>query len=224
MARSLSGSPMNLQRTTPVLSALMLAAVLVSALVQGLRPGPVWSQTIEPLPAAAASQGPSLSFGGQRYWHRFSAGGQHEFTPGDQSDLTAWRDMVTLNVHENVRNDDQLAGLANGVLANYRRAGRVIRTASRPRTAARPAEHLIVALLAAPGLAEAAAARVLLVDGVGVVMVRSRRDYGAQAVVSVGDWLTANGPALETSLMTWSVKPTPAELRLLERRVKPPMF
>jgi hypothetical protein len=40
----------------------------------------------------------------------------------------------------------------------------------------------------------------------------------------VGDWLTANGPALETSLMTWSVKPTPAELRLLERRVKPPMF
>jgi hypothetical protein len=215
---------MNLQRTTPVLSALMLAAVMASALVQGLRPGPVWSQTIEPLPAAAASQGPSLSFGGQRYWHRFSAGGQHEFTPGDQSDLTAWRDMVTLNVHENVRNDDQLAGLANGVLANYRRAGRVIRTASRPRTAARPAEHLIVALLAAPGLAEAAAARVLLVDGVGVVMVRSRRDYGAQAVVSVGDWLTANGPALETSLMTWSVKPTPAELRLLERRVKPPMF
>ncbi|MCP9841734.1 hypothetical protein KBY93_14000 [Synechococcus sp. J7-Johnson] len=206
---------MKLLRTTPDLGALMLAAVLASALVQGLRPGPVWSQAIEPRPAAAASRGLSLSFGGQRYWHRFSAAGQHEFTPGEQSDLTTWRDMVTLNVHENVRNDDQLAGLANGVLANYRRAGRIIRTASQPRTAARPAEHLIVALLAAPGLAEAAAAGVLLVDGVGVVVVRSHRAYGAQAVVSVADWLTANGPGLETSLMTWSVKPTPAQLRPL---------
>jgi hypothetical protein len=213
MARSLIGLPMNLQRITPVLGALVLAAVLASALDQGLRQGPVWSQAIEPRPAAAASRELSLSFGGQRYWHRFSAGGQHEFTPGEQSDLNLWRDMVTLNVHENVRNDDQLAGLANGVLANYRRAGRIIRTASRPRTAARPAEHLIVALLEAPGLAEAAAARVLLVDGVGVVVVRSRRDYGAQATASVGDWLTANGPALETSLMTWNVKPTPAQLR-----------
>ncbi|MCP9820728.1 hypothetical protein KBZ18_14680 [Synechococcus sp. Cruz-9H2] len=204
---------MNLLRTTPDLGALMLAAVLASALVQGLWPGPVWSQPIEPRPAAAAYRGLSLSFGGQRYWLRFSAGGQHEFTPGEQSDLTTWRDMVTLNVHENVRNDDQLAGLANGVLANYRQAGRIIRTASQPRTAARPAEHLIVALLAGTGLAEAAAARVLLVDGVGVVVVRSHRAYGAQAVVSVADWLTANGPGLETSLMTWSVKPTPAQLR-----------
>ncbi|WP_143593726.1 hypothetical protein [Synechococcus sp. 1G10] len=224
MARSLSDSPMNLQRTTRDLGALMLAAVMASALAQGLRPGPVWSQTIESRPAAAASQGLSLSFGGQRYWHRFSAGGQHEFTPGDQSDLTTWRDMVTLNVHENVRNDDQLAGLANGVLANYSRAGRIIRTASRPREAARPAQHLIVALLAAPGLAEAAAARVLLVDGVGVVVVRSHRAYGTQATASVGAWLSANGPALETSLMSWSVKPSPAELRPLEKRVKPPMF
>ncbi|MCX5932457.1 MAG: hypothetical protein NTW83_11700, partial [Cyanobacteria bacterium] len=146
---------------------------MASTLVQGLRPGPVWSQATETHPAAAAFRGLSLSFGGQRYWHRFSAGGQHEFTPGEQPNLTTWRDMVTLNVHESVRNDDQLAGLANGVLANYRRAGRVIRTASRPRTDARPAEHLIVALLPAPGLFEAALARVVLVDGVGVVVVRS---------------------------------------------------
>lgn len=204
---------MNAPRTTTGQGALMLAVALAITVAPGLRPRPVWSQATEPRPAAAAFRGLSLSFGGQRYWHRFSAGGQHEFTPGEQSDLTTWRDMVTLNVHENVRNDDQLAGLANGVLANYRRAGRIIRTASQPRTAARPAEHLIVALLAGPGLAEAAAARVLLVDGVGVVVVRSHRAYGAQAVVSVADWLTANGPGLETSLMTWSVKPTPAQLR-----------
>lgn len=125
--------------------------------------------------------------------------------------------MVTLNVHESVRNGDQLAGLANGVLANYRRAGRVIRTASRPRTDARPAEHLIVALLQAPGLVEAVLARVVLVDGVGVVVVRSHRAYGARAADSAGDWLAANGPALEASLMAWSVTPAPAQLRQLQR-------
>lgn len=208
---------MNAPRTTTGQGALMLAAALAITVAPGLRPGPVWSQATEPRPAAAAFRGLPLSFGGQRYWHRFSAGGQHEFTPGEQTNLTTWRDMVTLNVHESVRNDDQLAGLANGVLANYRRAGRVIRTASRPRTDARPAEHLIVALLPAPGLVEAALARVLLVDGVGVVVVRSHRAYGAKAADSAGDWLAANGPALETSLMAWSVKPAPAQLRQLQR-------
>ncbi|CAK6696184.1 hypothetical protein VB734_01520 [Synechococcus sp. BA-124 BA4] len=208
---------MNARRTTTGLGALMLTAALASAVAQGLRPLPVWSQAVESDPAAAASRGDSLSFGGQRYWHRFTAGGQHEFTPEGQGNLTTWRDMVTLNVHESVRNGDQLAGLANGVLANYRRAGRVIRTASRPRTDARPAEHLIVALLQAPGLVEAVLARVVLVDGVGVVVVRSHRAYGARAADSAGDWLAANGPTLETSLMAWSVTPAPAQLRQLQR-------
>jgi hypothetical protein len=208
---------MNARRSTIGLGALMLTAALASALVQGLRPASVWSQAAEPSPAPAASRGSSLSFGGQRYWHRFSAGGQHEFTPEGQSNLTTWRDMVTLNVHESVRNGDQLADLANGVLANYRRAGRVIRTASKPRTEARPAEHLIVALLPAPDLVEAVLARVVLVDGVGVVVVHSHRAYGARAADSAGDWLAANGPAVETTLMAWSVKPAPAQLRQLQR-------
>ena len=41
--------------------------------------------------------------------------------------------------------------------------------------------------------------------------------YGAKAADSAGDWLATNGPALETSLMAWCVKPAPPQLRQLQR-------
>jgi len=48
---------MNARRTTTGLGALMLTTALASAVAQGLRPLPVWSQAVEPDPAAAASGG-----------------------------------------------------------------------------------------------------------------------------------------------------------------------
>ncbi len=44
----------------------------------------------------------TLSFGGVKYLHRWSKDGQNEFTPMGDGDLTTWRDMVTVNVHETV--------------------------------------------------------------------------------------------------------------------------
>jgi len=155
----------------------------------------------EPLPAKPAA----IGFGGAQYLHRWSRAGQNEFTPQGQEDLGKWRDMVTLDVHAKVGTGEQLAGLANGVLGNYEGAGgKIVRTDSKPRTPQKEAEHLVVALLSAPGVLEAAFARVLMVDGQGMVLVYSHRAYGPQAGATMGKWLEANGQKVETQLMGWN--------------------
>jgi hypothetical protein len=110
---------------------------------------------------------------------------------------------------------EQLADIANRVLGNYQQHGKIVRTDSRPRTADRPAEHLIVALLGAPGFVEAAFARVVLVDGVGTVAVYSHRVYGRHAGGSMGEWLKAKGPGIERTLMSWDRMPSAAALKSL---------
>ena len=89
--------------------------------------------------ASAAAKEPvappmTLSFDGAQYVHRWSQKGQNEFTRPAEPNLSRWRDMVTINVHEQVGTGDQLAGLANGVLGNYERSGKILRTDSKPRT------------------------------------------------------------------------------------------
>jgi len=165
-------------------------------------------------PAASAK---TLSFDGKVYLHRWSKSSQHEFTPEGDEDLSRWRDMLTVNTHEAVRNGDQLAALANSILSNYQAHGKIVRTDSKPRTPQRPAEHLIVALLGSPGFLEAAFARIVLVDGVGAAAVYSHRIYGQDAGRLMGEWLKANGATVEKSLMTWEALPTPASLRSLPR-------
>jgi len=196
------------------MSALRIDAgrrrVLVGALAAvGLPMSGAWAQQ------RPASAGPTLSFRGTSFMHRWSKAGQHEFTPADSADLASWRDMLTLNVHDTVVRGEQLADLANKVFDNYHRAGKVLQTRSVPRTIARPAEHLLVAVLGTPDLLEAAFARCLLHDGVGVIAVVSHRVYGKAAGPQMSDWLRSNGPQLEQGLMAWAALPSVASLKQL---------
>lgn len=163
----------------------------------------------------APAQADAFTFGGTRYVHRWSQKGQNEFTPPNDADLARWHDMVTINVHEGVRSGEDLAAVANAVLGNYQRFGRIVRTDSKPRTAEHPAEHLVVALLGDPGFLEAVFARFVLVDGGGVVIVYSHRVYGSTAAEAAREWLEANGPAVERALMTWNGLPSVAALKRL---------
>jgi hypothetical protein len=163
-------------------------------------------------PAARAA---TLTFDGTVYLHRWSRGGQNEYTPEGDNDLSRWRDMVTLNTHDAVRSGEQLATLANSVMGNYQKHGKIVRTDSKPRTPQRPAEHLIVAILGNAELLEAVFARIVLVDGVGEVAVYSHRIYGRDAAGPMGEWLKANGPSIEKTLMAWDGIPSPAALRSL---------
>jgi hypothetical protein len=157
----------------------------------------------------------ALSFGGKLYHHRWSKGGQHEFTPDGNEDLSRWRDMVTVNTHDAVRNGEQLAALANSIRGDYQAHGKILRTDSKPRTPQRPAEHLIVAVFGRPEFIEAVFARIVLVDGTGVAAVYSHRIHGKEAAGLMGEWLAAHGPSIERTLMAWDGIPAPATLRSL---------
>ena len=164
------------------------------------------------LPAAAPM---TLQFRGADYVHRWSKAGQNEFTPAAEPDLTKWRDMVTVNVHESVKSGEQLAGIANQIVGNYQRRGKIVKTDSKPRTAAKEAEHLIVGVLGDPAFLEAAFVRCVMVNGVGYAAVYSHRVYGAKAGPAMGEWLAANGAAVEAALMNWQKLPAAADLRAL---------
>lgn len=167
------------------------------------------AQSSQATSAAAAV----LTFRGVDYEHRWSKDGQNEFTPKGQADLNAWVDMVTVNVHENVSTGDQLAALANGVLGTYTSNGKILRTHSKPQEANSPAEHLVVAVLGASNVLEAAFARFVVVDGVGVIAVYSHRIYGANAGPEMTNWVRTNASQVDSALMAWDMLPKPGALK-----------
>src|SRR3954471_4417507 len=112
------------------------------------------------------------------YFQRWSQGTQHEFTPAKQEDLDHWTDMITINDYPGVDDGEKMAGAANAVLGNYKRAsGKILKTSSVPASDHRPAEHFIAVGFTRPDFAEAAFARLKLIDGEGHSFVYSHRLY-----------------------------------------------
>ena len=163
--------------------------------------------------AAPPSGKPAFNFNAVDYFHRWSKGNQHEFTPAHQEDLAKWTDMITLNAYPDVRDGDALAAKANAVLENYtNHRARVLRTNSVPRTVDRPAEHLIAVVFGRPEFIEVAFARLKMIDGAGCSIVYSHRIYGEKVGDQMSAWLSANGEKLEHALMEWSTMPSPKSL------------
>jgi hypothetical protein len=152
----------------------------------------------------------AFSLGGVAYFHRYTTGDQHEYTPKGQEDLSAWTDMVTILAYRNVTDGEGLAATANAVLETYKANGAIVlRTDSVPRTATRPAEHLIVVVFPRPEFVEVAFARFRLSRDVGRAAVHSHRIYGKQAGNAMKAWLEKHGPATEKTLMAWNAMPEP---------------
>ena len=167
---------------------------------------------------AAPAAEPSASvirFGDVDYLQRWSKNGQNEYTPKSDPDLKKWRDMITINVFENVETGDQLAEVANRIVGNYQAAGKIIRTDAKPRTKDAPAEYLIVASLGDRAFLEGVFARLVLRNGTGYAIVRSHRVYGRNAGPAMSTWLQADGPATESLLMKWDQLPSRDALKAL---------
>ena len=163
--------------------------------------------------AASAATEPDFVFRDVGYFHRWSQGEQHEFTPENQEDLKKWTDMMTVNGYPDVDDGDGLAAMANAVLGNYKKhEAKVLKTNSVPRTAERPAEHFIAVVFGRPDFSEVAFARFKLVDGKGFSFVYSHRIYGEKIGDQMSAWLSANGEAVEKALMKWSSYPSPDSL------------
>lgn len=147
---------------------------------------------------------PAFTFEQVDYFHRWSGGTQHEFTPAKQEDLEHWNDMVTINEYPGVDDGEKLAGAANAVLTNYKRAqGKVLKTSSVPAGDNKPAEHFVAVGFTRPGFAEAAFARFKLVDKKGYSFVYSHRFYGEKAADQMNEWLKASGEKIENALLDW---------------------
>src|SRR4051794_10977822 len=85
------------------------------------------------LTSAEDSSASAFAFQKVDYFHRWSQGEQHEYTPAKQEDLEHWTDMVTINTYPGVDDGEKLAGAANAVLGNYKRAkGKPLKTSSVP--------------------------------------------------------------------------------------------
>ena len=151
----------------------------------------------------------TLVFRDVSYFYRWSKNDQTEFTPEKQEDLNKWTDMMTVNGYPGVGDAEHLAATANVVLENYKsHQGIVLKTRSIPRTADRPAEHIITVKFTRPGFVEVAFARFKLVDGKGYSFIYSHRIYGAKIGDQMSAWLSANGDEVEKALMQWSSVPS----------------
>lgn len=160
--------------------------------------------------AAPALAAPPVAFvfNGISYFHRWSQGDQHEFTPEKQEDLEKWSDMITINAYPSVQDDEALAAAANAVLENYKKhQARVLNTNSTPRTPERPAEHLIVVVFGRPTFIEVAFARFQMLDSTGYSIVYSHRLYGEKIGDEMSAWLKAHGAETEKALMSWATSP-----------------
>ena len=151
---------------------------------------------------------PAFSFSNVNYFHRFTKDDLHEYTPAGQEDLNAWTEMVTINVYRQAKDGEALAAVANAVLENYKaKKGLVVKTDSVPRTANKPAEHLIVVVFGRPEFIEAAFSRFRLNDGVGTAVTYSHRIYGRKVGDQMSAWLKESGPTAEGNLMKWDAMP-----------------
>jgi hypothetical protein len=159
--------------------------------------------------AMAKDEPSAFSFQHVDYFHRWSGGTQHEFTPAKQEDLDHWTEMITINAYPSVDDGEKMADAANKVLGNYKsHAGKILKTSSVPATEKRTAEHFVAVLFTRPGFAEAAFARFKLVDGIGHSFVFSHRIYGEKAADEMTAWIKANGEKTENALFDWDL-PTP---------------
>jgi hypothetical protein len=153
----------------------------------------------------------AFSLADVKYFHRYTKGDLHEYTPKGQDDLNRWTDMVTINVYRNATDGEALASAANTVLQTYKaNKAMVVKTSSVPRTHEKPAEHLIVVLFPRREFIEAVFARFRMHDGIGSSVVYSHRIYGAKSGDAMSAWLKKNGPTIESKLMAWSAMPKQA--------------
>ena len=153
-----------------------------------------------------------LSLGDTEYVHRWSQNNQNEFTPAAQPNLDAWKDMVTVNLYPSVKTGENLSAVANTVVGKYSEHGKILRTDSKAKTATKPAEHMIVALLGNPKFLEAVFARFVLINNAGYGIIYSHRVYGEKAGPEMSKWLKDNGAENEQRLMSFDKIPTPKTL------------
>lgn len=163
-----------------------------------------------PTEKSAKEEKKDFTYADVDYFHRFTEGNLHEYTPKDQEDLEKWKDMVSLVTFPTATDGDGVAAAANGTLELYKKnRALVLRTNSVPRTEKQPAEHFVAVYFIRPEFAEIVFARFKLHEGKGMGIIYSHRIYGEPEEVGkqAGAWIKENGEAIEKKLMAFDAVP-----------------
>jgi len=165
-------------------------------------------------PAPSKNSSPAFTFADTKYFHCWTQGDQHEFTPDGQEDLEKWTDMVTIWTYPSVKDGETLAKTANTILEKYKAAnGFVLRTASVPKNKDKPAEQFISVGFTRPEFREVFFARFKIHNGTGAAIIYSHRAYGQDAREKMRVWVALNGLTPEKNLMKWDEMPKLEEFK-----------
>lgn len=152
---------------------------------------------------AISAHATSFTFKDEAYMLRWNDGQLFEFTPEGQENLDDWQTMVSFILFQSINDGEGLAGIANQILARYQtHKGMLMATDSIPASDVQPAEHFMAYLFISPDSFEFAANRILLLEGIGVSVVYSRRFYNKKGEDGnfVSNWMEKHGSEIEASL------------------------
>ena len=151
------------------------------------------------LPSPATAK---VTFRGTEYLLRSLDGKTYEFTPPGQEDLSAFTDMLALNLFPTAHDQVALDTITSRTLAIAQGAkATVLRTISVSASGQQPGEHFFAAVVPTPHDVDFDATRFVLVDKQVVGVYYTHRSYGPSAAGTTSAWVTKNAVDVEQQLL-----------------------
>jgi hypothetical protein len=155
--------------------------------------------------ATPNSQSPAtakVTFRGTEYLLRSLDGKTYEFTPPGQEDLSAFTDMLALNLFPTAHDQEALDTITSRTLAIAQGAkATILRTISVSASGNQPGEHFFAAVVPTPHDVDFDATRFVLVDKQVVGVYYTHRSYGQSAAATASAWGTKNAADVEQQLL-----------------------
>ncbi len=143
-----------------------------------------------------------VTFRGTEYLLRSSHGNVYDFTPSGQEDLSAFTDMLALDLYPAAHDQEALATITSRVQAIARGAkATILRTISVSASGQQPGEHFLAAVLPTPHGVDFDVAHLVLVDQQGVGVFYTHRSYGESAAGTTSEWVKKNAADVEQQLL-----------------------
>jgi hypothetical protein len=143
-----------------------------------------------------------VTFRGTEYLLRSSQGNRYDFTPPGQEDLSAFTDMLSLNLYPAAHDQEALATITSRTQAIAQGAkGTILRTVSASASEQQPGEHFLAVVLPTPHGVDFDAVRFVLVDKEAVGVFYTHRSQGESAARTTSEWVTKNAADVERQLL-----------------------
>lgn len=156
----------------------------------------------------------TVLFDSNEYFYRWSGEDLHEFTPGEQSVTSDWKDMLTINHFADVSAPEELTILARDVLENYKaNGGIVLGIDTLQQKGSQPAQYIMAVVFGAHEVAEYAVVRFQIQDGIGTSITYAHREYGEEVGERINSWMEANGPRIRQEITGLRDLPAYSEFR-----------